>query len=648
MIKSSSISYRPDIDGMRAFAILGVLIYHFFPNVLPGGFLGVDVFFVISGYLISKILIQSLHNDTFSIRTFYAKRIRRIFPALILIGAVFFIYGFFVLFPIEFESLTRHIANGAIFNANHALYRDMGYFDAAITHKPFMHLWSLSVEEQFYVLWPFILWFFHKTNKLKWLLPFTILAICISYGFNIFYMKRNPGMAFFWLHARFWEIAVGALMAHIEMNRNKTRSIFLEHYGSILGVLLIVGCFWLLPHDTDHFVYWSLLPIIGAALIVRGKTESFGGKILSFRPFVWIGLISYPLYLLHWPLISFLYILEPSLLTFSVKMILLGASIVSSYGIYRFIETPIRKSKNPKVPRRLFVSMLVLGLISFAGARELYRPWIVYKLPETMQTKKAREDWGFKMEWFDYQNVSFQKLGEGTPAILFFGDSYMQEYMSRMCLLSREKNIPIVSVTYGGRCPVVGVARKLKKGGFDDSRDFTKTVMEYAEKSDVKKIVLSAAWIGYLSAKDVYAYVEGDQVDFSGSDIGFKKTTESLKQMIMTFRKRGKNVYLVLTKPSGHNPEAYFERGCWGISKNRKNMDVLRKDWDQASKKIHDRLREVAQEAGATIIDPTPHFCNDEICRTVTDDGDFIYMDGGHIRSSYAEKNVRFLDFLFD
>jgi len=646
MTKKSNTFYRPDIDGLRAFAILGVLIYHFFPNTLPGGFLGVDVFFVISGYLISKILIKSLENGTFSITTFYQKRIRRIFPALLIVGILFFVYGFFVLFPTEFQTLTRHLSNGAIFNVNHALYRDGGYFDTAITHKPFMHLWSLSVEEQFYILWPFVLWIFHKTNKLRWLLLFILIAISVSYGANVFYTNRNPDMAFYWLHTRFWEIATGALMAHLELNHTKRLS---SPFGSVLGLLLIIGSFFFISYDVNHFVYWSLLPIIGSVLIVHNTAETFGSKILSLRPLVWVGLISYPLYILHWPLISFCSIIDPTILTIPIKLLLIGVSFLGAFLIYRFIENPIRKSQNKKTTSYLFTAMMTLALLSFFGAREFYNPWSFYQNPEIAQVEIARKDWGVEMDSVEYEGLTLQKLGKEHPTILFFGDSYMEEYLPRMCLLAKKTGIPMARITWGGRCPILNVARRLKTGGFDESRDFVKKALEYAKSQPIKTVVLSASWISYLSSGgQEYTHIIDDHIDFLGTNAGFEKTMKSLENMLKDIIQSGKKVYLILTKPYGHNPEAYFQRNYLGISKKNNSMHVPRADWDKYSKRVHARLREIAKTVGAFIIDPTPHFCDAHVCKNILNDGSLMYMDGGHLRASYVEEHVHFLDFLFD
>ena len=209
----ADIKYRPDIDGLRAIAVLSVICYHAFPHLIRGGFVGVDIFFVISGFLISSILIANLETNTFSFLAFYRKRINRIFPALILVLIVFLILGWFVLFPSEYEQLGSHVAGGASFISNFLLWYNTGYFDNAAETKPLLHLWSLGIEEQFYIIWPLVLW-------IAWKRQFNIMTIMIviallSFILNIREIKLDSVATFFSPQTRFWELLLGSILAYI-------------------------------------------------------------------------------------------------------------------------------------------------------------------------------------------------------------------------------------------------------------------------------------------------------------------------------------------------------------------------------------------------------------------------------------------------
>lgn len=199
--------YRPDIDGLRAVAILAVVLFHAFPGKMPGGFIGVDIFFVISGFLISTIIFSSLERDRFSLVEFYVRRIRRIFPALIVVLLTSLVVGWFTLFPDEYKQLGTHTAAGAAFIQNFILWRESGYFDNAAESKPLLHLWSLAVEEQFYIFWPLLLAFVWKR---QWsFLKITAAIGLASFAANIYLMHRSPTAAFFLPISRFWELMVG-------------------------------------------------------------------------------------------------------------------------------------------------------------------------------------------------------------------------------------------------------------------------------------------------------------------------------------------------------------------------------------------------------------------------------------------------------
>ena len=338
--------YRADIDGLRAFAVSSVLIFHAFPKILPSGFIGVDVFFVISGYLITKILIEEHLKGNFSYINFYKRRVARIFPALITVTATSLIAGWHLLYADEYQQMSKHIAAGSIFSTNIALYLESGYFDNIAESKPMLHLWSLSVEEQFYLLWPLAIATTIGRSFLN--RPLVPAALVVgSFACCLFLVNKDSSAAYYWPISRFWELGAGGLLAYREL-KQKDHSLCMRiaNKASLAGFALLILGLLLINKNRIFPGAWALLPVIGSALIIyAGPHAQPNQKILSNKIFVWIGLLSYPLYLWHWPLLSFARITLGATPTSTQKAAILFASLALAWATYRLIEAPIRNSK---------------------------------------------------------------------------------------------------------------------------------------------------------------------------------------------------------------------------------------------------------------------------------------------------------------
>jgi peptidoglycan/LPS O-acetylase OafA/YrhL len=361
------IKYRPDIDGLRAVAVLAVILFHGFPQYIQGGFVGVDIFFVISGYLISTIIYSELQTNSFSFLDFYSRRIKRIFPALLAVLFTTFFFGWFFLTPREYEILNQEIAGGAAFFSNFIFWRQSGYFDIAADKKPLLHLWSLAVEEQFYIFWPLILWVFSRL-KVN-LLYLTIFVLIASFGLNIFYINTDPIGAFYAPFTRFWELLIGGLLAYLSLYRLEHIQ-FGSHSRDLLSITglacILLGVFTfnkLLPFPG----WFALLPVVGATLLIfAGPDAMINRSLLSSRVMVWIGLISYPLYLWHWPVFSLGRIYSGHALT---ELQTTGAILLSfllAWGTFKYIESPIRRSsKGGMWVNAMIFLMTVVGVSAY-------------------------------------------------------------------------------------------------------------------------------------------------------------------------------------------------------------------------------------------------------------------------------------------
>ena len=356
--------YRPDIDGLRALAVLCVVFFHAFPTVLPGGFVGVDLFFVISGFLICTILYSNFAAGTFSVWDFYGRRIRRIFPALILVLSSCYAFGWFALFADEYMQLGKHIAAGAGFVSNFFFWQEAGYFDNAADTKPLLHLWSLGIEEQFYIVWPLVLWLGYRFRAN--LLAITVLVAITSFVLNIrgINVKHDLVATFYSPQTRFWELLMGAILAYVTLypiqrlkglTANKVQHQKIQSIQSIVALILVILAVTLISKQTPFPGWWALLPTIGAVLFINAGPKALINRyLLSNKLMVWIGLISYPLYLWHWPILSFLRIIESEVPKVELRIAALVISLILSTLTYQLVEKPIRygfRSKTkPTIP----------------------------------------------------------------------------------------------------------------------------------------------------------------------------------------------------------------------------------------------------------------------------------------------------------
>lgn len=379
--------YRPDIDGLRAVAVLLVMAYHTFPETVKGGFVGVDVFFVISGFLISSIIIENLERGSFSFLEFYVRRIRRIFPALIAVLAAVLAFGWFGLLADEYKQLGEHVAGGAGFVANFVLWEESGYFEAGADAKPLLHLWSLGVEEQFYILWPLLLWGASRL-RLGWAAVIGVVAVA-SFAWNVHQAASDPVGTFYSPQSRFWELLLGAWLAYLALDKRNVFVRLLERIRPHLngritigegrrrelsaagGAVLIALSPLVISRELAFPGWWALLPTVGAALVIAaGASAWVNRRVLAHPAIVGIGLISYPLYLWHWPMLSlapalsYTPIADGRLTVDELRIVGVLLSIPLAWLTYKLIETPFRFGG----ARRMKAWVLVALMIVVGGA----------------------------------------------------------------------------------------------------------------------------------------------------------------------------------------------------------------------------------------------------------------------------------------
>jgi len=644
MMKSHSYTYLPHIDGLRALAISLVVIFHAFPEVISGGFIGVDVFFVISGYLITGILIKEIQAKTYTLKSFYARRIKRIFPALALVLTVTLLFGWAVLLETEFQQLGKHAAGGGGFIANLVLWQEVGYFDVKSEYKPLLHLWSLGIEEQFYLFWPLLLPFILRWSEKAF--NIIVLIAIVSFVLNILIFDRTSSSAFYLPIPRFWELLAGSILVFLHSSSSSFRWAALhikapttqvssqarasQELQFILALALIMGPALLLNSESAFPSWNALMPILGTVLAIHSGSHSFiGRKLLSNPISIFFGLISYPLYLWHWPLFSFAKIIDPHLERSLLYLTLILVAILLAFITYRFIEKPLRRAaKNPQKNNLIIVAILFLVLsISICGIF-IYKGSIASRLNGLAEISRATSDWDFPGDKDAYTQ------GGAAETILFFGDSFVQQLYPRIKYLAEKYPQKIKTVAFhtsGGCAPVPGINRISKPYCQSHAvQGFIK-----AASKEVSTIIIGGSWVGLEMRGDYFKVDDPSQqpIDFH-SDADW--VYENLLSHIQQLKKQGKKIYLVLNPPGGGiaNPGAIENRLTASNTLQVKKQPI--KTHLERTGKVNNRLIKLANIAQIKIIDPTKWLCRGGECWFTDAFGVPYFKDITHLRASYV------------
>ena len=388
---SSEPGYRPDIDGLRALAVIAVVAFHAFPQALPGGFIGVDVFFVISGYLITRLLLAGLAGSGLTLADFYLRRARRIFPALLLVLLVTGALGFVLLIGPERRELFKHMAGGAGFVANFVLWQEAGYFDAAAETKPLLHLWSLAIEEQFYLLWPLLLALAWRLRRIAPVAPLWVVlgVAALSLGLNLACIGHDGVATFYAPQTRFWALWCGAALAMIGGRGGPASAA--RHALSLASLALLAAAAWGLSGQLAYPGAWALLPVAAALGLIHAGPGSWVNRcVLAHPALVWIGLLSYPLYLWHWPLLSLARIVVGDTPSAEVRAAAVLLALLLAFWTYRLVETPLRHGAHgSRKAAALCVALACLGV----GSALAYRATPVSAEDLTLAANAAQLGW---------------------------------------------------------------------------------------------------------------------------------------------------------------------------------------------------------------------------------------------------------------
>ncbi|HQC84370.1 MAG TPA: acyltransferase family protein [Rhodoferax sp.] len=502
---NKNLVYRPDIDGLRSIAIIPVLIYHAFPTFLTGGFIGVDVFFVISGYLITTIVVTESFRERFSYRSFYSRRIRRLFPVLLTALTVSLVIGWSLLLDVEYKQLARHTLAGLLFASNVNLWTELGYFDAASDLKPLLHLWSLGVEEQFYLIWPALAMALgprlSKSPKLSVVIFIALFLLC---GMTAYFSQEA---AFYLPFARFWELYAGAGLAFYELRQtNSTEAgVDAEHASfsfkfeamGVIGLTLILIPAYVIDREQGFPFPTAIFPVAGTILLLTSRHSFVNRRLLSSRIFVGIGLISYALYIWHWPLLSFLNIEFNGTPPNEWRIGAIGLAIVLSTICYWTVEMFFRRKGREILKLCILASVSVL--IGIVASNIYLRDGLGFRMDSVISDVIGAKD-DHQMAWrsgecfIDQEEKdSFAPTCVGSmerPDVLLWGDSHAAALYPGLAKLLVLRRLSLAQYT-GALCkPLLGdadLSTACKRNN--------QFVMDVIAKSQPGLVVLSARWV---------------------------------------------------------------------------------------------------------------------------------------------------------
>jgi peptidoglycan/LPS O-acetylase OafA/YrhL len=618
------LAYRPDIDGMRAVAVLAVLGFHGFPQWVHGGFVGVDIFFVISGFLISGIIFSSMaKSGGFNYIEFYSRRIRRIFPALFLVLAATYAIGWFTLLSDEFRSLGKHTFAGAFFVSNILNWTEAGYFDASSETKPLLHLWSLGVEEQFYIVWPIILIAFAKFRRASLLLPIWGI-IAASFLYASWFSRKDFDASFYLPFARFWELMLGCLLAYRASRagppaRDRPR---LANVLAVLGLGLIAGSIiWLTRADAVAMPgTWAAFPTFGAcALILAGPDTWVNRSLLSNRLFVWFGLISYPLYLWHWSLLVYSDFLSGGHAGPGLRMAVLALSVLLAWLTYRFVENPMRKHRNIRAKVAVLCTLVfavgIAGLAAYLNnGFEERRGAISRSISDDLILPLATRKSDGSCERLLHLGVDPGVVcisNSSTPRVLVVGDSHAMSFASAALVEKQGLDLALVAVH--------GCLTYARYANESCNQVGEEAVRALARLPSVDTVAIAYAF-GYSDTDPNYADAIGKLVD--------------------RLRPAGKRVVIVLDAPKlEEDVHNCIHRSLEIGSHDGSPCMPTRRDAEQRQAAYRNAMARFkgGRDASVSVFDSFESLCDARRCPGM-DDSRIFYFDSNHLSISGSAK----------
>lgn len=629
---SSPLKYQAHIDGLRAIAVLSVIFFHADVG-FSGGYVGVDVFFVISGYLITGLILKELNAGQFQILEFWERRVRRILPALAVVVIASLVAGWFLYFPEDFKELGQSALAQAMLVSNVYFYLDSGYFAQGVEVKPLLHTWSLAVEEQFYLLFPFLLMGLNRFSR-KSLVPAIVLICGVSFSLSVYDSYFHPRANFYLLPTRAWELAIGSFLAAIPAQRASSRC--LTESLSLGGFLAILCAVFLYDRETRFPGLAASLPCVGAALIIwtNSHTLTYVGKLLAARPVVFVGLISYSLYLWHWPVLVFFKYWMLGSIPLGQRILLLLASFFIAVLSWRFVEAPFRKRVLLKRRSQIFTfAGITTATLFFAGLAIYKLQGMPSRIPaealqylegSTIVEGSTSAGFNRQLSLKDALDGDFIELGKGGKnlpvSLLVWGDSHAQVELPVLDLLCKEHAIRGVAATHSQTAPLVGYESHGVWSLGGDSVAFNNAVVEFIRSKRISDVLIIARWDYYMD-----------------TDKATDRLRNGVLATINVLQNSGARIWIMREVP----------KYPWNVPKALASAVLHGRDPEELGRPLAEQRKESQRQdpifqgliekfPDVTILDPTELFVDALGRCRVAKDGKALYWESDHVNVAGA------------
>jgi peptidoglycan/LPS O-acetylase OafA/YrhL len=660
--RTASPGYLPFIDGLRAVAVLGVICFHFNLGIVTGGYVGVDVFFVLSGYLITNLIEARLQSRNFSFAQFYERRARRILPGLLLMGFLSAMAALVLFVPHDLREFSTSLWGTAFFYSNVLFEQAAGYFAAPLSTIPLLHTWSLAVEEQFYLLFPPLLYGIHaalrNSPRARWLAAGILFVASLSYG--ILLMGANPARAFYLLPPRAWELLAGGLIALLPSRAGLPR--LSAELLSVVGAICIGGSFVLFDRNTPFPGTAALLPCLGTVLVIVSNVDNrtWLGALLAQRSLAYIGLISYGLYLYHWPILTFArYYLDRELNTNETVAALVGTLALAMLSFHG-IENPLRSGVWLKSRGRVFAvaacGLAALGLAGIVGVNMDGFP-ARFSGAALAYAQGERDRWPWAkcmpaLERLTAKDVCRVGVAAAAPAFLVWGDSHAAALAPGVD--SRAKTLGLAGWVVGySRCPsLLGAAPMRHAQGDFPCAAIADKVMALIRDQHIRHVLLVSRWDTYISGWERGGVETAQDLTISYTDGGVTYTgaeafTRALDQTVRRLQAMDVDVWLMeqvppqlVLVPSALAKAVYLGRDPLALRRPLADVEIRRAAAEAAFNELH-RIAQVS------FIDPAKTFCpNREPC-AIAAQGHALYEDNNHLTAYGAVWSRNMLDPFF-
>ena len=603
--------YRSEIDGLRALAVMPVILFHAGFDWFSGGFVGVDVFFVISGYLITTILIEDIENERFSILKFYERRARRILPALFFIVSITYLVSWQFLNPFDLKEVAQSIFAVSIFSSNIYFYFKTGYFDTSAELKPLLHTWSLAVEEQYYLLFPIFLilaWRFGRSRVFWMIFVMSVISLLLSeWGW-----RNQPNANFYLPHTRVWELFAGSLAAFIV----KKRGLQNNNVLALIGLAAIVFSVFFYDESTPFPSVYALVPVLGAVLIILFANENtLVAKFLSVKVLVGLGLISYSLYLWHQPVFALTRQYLVADFSQSLGIFLIVGTIFVSYLTWRFIENPVRrfKSKNVNSEKILFLSASVLLLF---GAIGLMGNFAGGYPDRNSDLQRLAQNYGLSAHCSGADISDIKCKSKVNPEIVLWGDSHAMHLGK--ALNKAFPNMGLHQLTLSS-CPPVPGYQQAKRKALVTCENYNSQVFEYLTRDlspQVKIVVLS-----------------------SSKSIANPELKKSVRRAVTKMQEKGLTVILVSSTPRFEGSEQCITLALRGEGDIGDCSFLLSEASNLGDFKS---LEELANSLDIQFINLTNFMCFEDLCKMEMNEK-LVLRDVGHLTNEIQDELSLFL-----